>query len=101
MGLNQTPKGERLHIALFGKRNAGKSSLIKAILRKLQEQSRQMRADGKTQASFHFSGKELEEWGELTLASGLIVSYINQDTSFFVFIFACNKTVSVKAVESA
>lgn len=31
MGLNQTPKGERLHIALFGKRNAGKSSLINAI----------------------------------------------------------------------
>ena len=31
MGLNQTPKGERLHIALFGKRNAGKSSLVNAI----------------------------------------------------------------------
>lgn len=73
-------QGDRLF--LNGKNGCGKSSLIKAILRKLQEQSRQMRADGKTQASFHFSGKELEEWGELTLASGLIVSYINQDTSF-------------------
>ena len=31
MGMNTTPKGERLHIALFGKRNAGKSSLINAI----------------------------------------------------------------------
>ena len=31
MGLNDTPKGERVHIALFGKRNAGKSSLINAI----------------------------------------------------------------------
>lgn len=31
MGMNDTPKGERLHIALFGKRNAGKSSLINAI----------------------------------------------------------------------
>ena len=31
MGLNDTPKGERIHIALFGKRNAGKSSLINAI----------------------------------------------------------------------
>jgi hydrogenase maturation GTPase HydF len=31
MGMNDTPKGERLHIALFGKRNAGKSSVINAI----------------------------------------------------------------------
>lgn len=29
--LNQTPKSNRLHIAIFGKRNAGKSSLINAI----------------------------------------------------------------------
>lgn len=31
MGMNDTPKGERVHIALFGKRNAGKSSLVNAI----------------------------------------------------------------------
>ena len=31
MGLNDTPKGERLHIAFFGKRNAGKSSLVNAL----------------------------------------------------------------------
>ncbi|WP_240983893.1 [FeFe] hydrogenase H-cluster maturation GTPase HydF [Acididesulfobacillus acetoxydans] len=30
-GLNETPRGERLHIAVFGRRNAGKSSLINAI----------------------------------------------------------------------
>ena len=31
MGLNDTPRSERVHIALFGKRNAGKSSIINAI----------------------------------------------------------------------
>lgn len=31
MGMNETPRGERVHIALFGKRNAGKSSLINAL----------------------------------------------------------------------
>lgn len=31
MGLNDTPKGERIHIGIFGKRNAGKSSIINAI----------------------------------------------------------------------
>ena len=30
-GLNATPSGERIHIGIFGKRNAGKSSLINAI----------------------------------------------------------------------
>lgn len=29
--MNQTPRGERIHISLFGRRNAGKSSLINAI----------------------------------------------------------------------
>lgn len=32
MSLNDTPKGERVHIALFGKRNAGKSSIINKIM---------------------------------------------------------------------
>lgn len=31
MGLNQTPASERLHIGFFGKRNAGKSSVINAV----------------------------------------------------------------------
>lgn len=31
MSLNQTPSSERVHIALFGKRNVGKSSVINAI----------------------------------------------------------------------
>lgn len=31
MGLNDTPRGERIHIGIFGRRNAGKSSLLNAI----------------------------------------------------------------------
>ena len=31
MGLNSTPSSERVHIAFFGKRNAGKSSLVNAV----------------------------------------------------------------------
>lgn len=31
MGLNATPSAERVHIGIFGKRNAGKSSLINAM----------------------------------------------------------------------
>lgn len=31
MSLNETPRGVRVHLALFGKRNAGKSSVINAI----------------------------------------------------------------------
>ncbi|MGI6295212.1 MAG: [FeFe] hydrogenase H-cluster maturation GTPase HydF [Armatimonadota bacterium] len=30
-GLSQTPSGERVHISIFGRRNAGKSSLINAL----------------------------------------------------------------------
>lgn len=29
--MNETPKGSRLHVAIFGRRNAGKSSLINAL----------------------------------------------------------------------
>ena len=31
MSLNETTSGERLHIAFFGRRNAGKSSLVNAL----------------------------------------------------------------------
>lgn len=31
MSLNETPSADRLHIAFFGKRNAGKSSLMNAV----------------------------------------------------------------------
>ena len=32
MGMNQTPASERVHISFFGKRNAGKSSVINAVM---------------------------------------------------------------------
>ena len=31
LSLNTTPSGERIHIGLFGRRNAGKSSVINAV----------------------------------------------------------------------
>ena len=31
MGLNEVPSGERVHIGFFGRRNAGKSSLVNAV----------------------------------------------------------------------
>lgn len=31
MSLNRTPRANRVHIGIFGRRNAGKSSLINAI----------------------------------------------------------------------
>ena len=30
-GLNETPKGDRVHIAFFGLRNAGKSTLVNRL----------------------------------------------------------------------
>ena len=31
MSMNDTPSGERVHIGFFGRRNAGKSSLVNAV----------------------------------------------------------------------
>jgi len=51
--LNSTPAGERIHIGLFGRRNAGKSSLINALTgnSKLAKTSQ---TPGKTQLVNHF-----------------------------------------------
>ena len=32
MGMNETPSGERIHISFFGRRNAGKSSVLNAVI---------------------------------------------------------------------
>ena len=32
MGMNETPTGERVHIGFFGRRNAGKSSVLNAVI---------------------------------------------------------------------
>ena len=32
MGMNETPTGERIHISFFGRRNAGKSSVLNAVI---------------------------------------------------------------------
>ena len=32
MGMNETPTGERIHIGFFGRRNAGKSSVLNAVI---------------------------------------------------------------------
>ena len=31
MSMNNTPSGERVHIGFFGRRNAGKSSIVNAV----------------------------------------------------------------------
>lgn len=62
-------QGER--VFLNGKNGCGKSSLIKAILADIADKN------GNVQSA----GSFIEE-GTLTTASGLVVSYINQDTSF-------------------
>ena len=60
-------QGER--VFLHGKNGCGKSSLIKAILRASVKQERTDTMD------------TMRESGTLTTASGLVISYIHQDTS--------------------
>ena len=66
--------GER--IALSGPNGSGKSSLIKAILNRV--------LNFRTRWPEHLNTFQMnaEETGTLDVGSGLIISYINQDTSF-------------------
>jgi lincosamide and streptogramin A transport system ATP-binding/permease protein len=63
----QVKRGER--VVLSGANGCGKSSVLKAIL-------------GKIKPSEYECAKELIVEGNLDVASGLVVSYVNQDTSF-------------------
>lgn len=76
-------QGERLF--LRGENGCGKSSFIKAILAQIQKTA-DTRQENKTLGfgikDNVFSENQIEETGYLTVASGLIISYINQDTSF-------------------
>ena len=66
-------QGER--VFLKGENGCGKSSFIKAVLsRSTGEQNKDMWIP-------EAWGRNVQESGELTVASGLIVSYIHQDTS--------------------
>ena len=68
----QIHRGDR--IVLSGENGSGKSSIIKAILEKSEK-----RTNG---ADLNLKGTPLVENGSLEVGSGLIISYINQDTSF-------------------
>lgn len=75
-------QGER--VFLNGKNGCGKSSLIKQILRhvvKQEEYENLYDADGLKETQ-NGNTSSLRETGSLQTASGLIISYINQDTSF-------------------
>ena len=59
MGLNSTPVANRTHIAFFGLRNAGKSSLLKLL-----------------------AGKDQVDEGELILGNHVVINYLPQNPEF-------------------
>ncbi len=65
-------QGER--VFLNGRNGCGKSSLIRAILRKV--------SDSVWPEDFAVEKDVCDESGLLTVASGVTISYVNQDTSF-------------------
>ena len=79
-------QGERVFLA--GANGSGKSSLIKAILAKNMSSSYNAAMDGGvgeydnyTKAGYRKDIGNMEILGELRIAAGLKISYINQDTS--------------------
>ena len=72
----EVSQGER--VFLQGENGCGKSSLIKAIL----SHSRRTEGDVSGKKNSEGLSDSVIESGELTTASGIVISYINQDTSF-------------------
>lgn len=77
-------RGER--VFLYGENGCGKSSFIKAILNQVKQgnqvkQSCQLKQNNIIKES-NLVSQEMKCKGELSVASGLIISYVNQDTSF-------------------
>lgn len=79
-------QGER--VFLHGNNGCGKSSLIKAILRRsgamglLEKDSNEIWKSPEGDRGGQISDSRMIETGTLYTASGLVISYINQDTSF-------------------
>lgn len=67
-------QGERTF--LHGENGCGKSSLIKAIMKQVCEKDTK-----NSPMSFHLPEVSFTQSGTLSTASGLVISYINQDTS--------------------
>lgn len=75
----EVKQGER--VFLNGNNGCGKSSLIKAILAAAEEKNTD--AEGKMQfAAAKEAVEKMEFGGEFSVAPNLVISYINQDTSF-------------------
>lgn len=78
-------QGER--VVLQGRNGCGKSSFIKAVLRKLagndlsEEKNVFLRDKNVETDGLAEMTEQLKEYGSLQTTSGLIISYINQDTS--------------------
>lgn len=71
-------------IALRGKNGCGKTSVIRAILKELAEQDGKAPEAERTQKEGQVleEGQQFSYEGTLKLASGLIVSYVSQETRF-------------------
>lgn len=68
----QVKRGER--IILSGENGCGKSSIIKAVLQKID--------NGDSEGKYELTGSGLQISGTLDVATGMTISYVDQDTSF-------------------
>ena len=76
----QIRRGDRLILA--GENGCGKSSIIKAIMQRAGIDMTSGAGHETMEKGTHHAASELFVEGTLEVASGLIISYINQDTSF-------------------